>query len=261
MCCLHKNKEHQNTLALKNLRPNTNIQSSIRGIFTPRQLVFSICSFIFICWCFSFPTLLSAQKNPQPYFRNYGTEHGLPSPEVYFAMEDSKGYMWFGTDNGAVRFDGYDFETFDAQDGLMSNVVFDIYEDKKGRMWFGTMTGEVYIMEGDTILPYQYNHLVKGFEGQFTGAGLLRLDEDEKAYIALNNYGLITIDATGKVDTVCSDWVASTLILNYADFDKTIVSSSHRKDFDNYIERRDNWFFFKRKTWFTQLRLFQKKNE
>ena len=66
------------------------------------------------------PLLLTSQPNPQPHFRNYSTQHGLPSPEVYCAFQDSQGYMWFGTDNGVARFDGYAFRTYDAQDGLAS---------------------------------------------------------------------------------------------------------------------------------------------
>lgn len=33
-------------------------------------------------------------------FTHYGIEEGLPSPETYFAHQDAKGYMWFGTDRG-----------------------------------------------------------------------------------------------------------------------------------------------------------------
>ena len=81
-----------------------------------------------------------AQQNPQPHFRNYSTEHGLPSPEVYCVMEDSRGYMWFGTDNGAARFDGYEFKTYGAKEGLKDNVVFEIHEDSRGRIWFSTLS-------------------------------------------------------------------------------------------------------------------------
>ena len=45
-------------------------------------------------------------------YRNYTVEDGLPSSEVYYSFQDSKGYMWFATDAGVSRFNGYEFENF-----------------------------------------------------------------------------------------------------------------------------------------------------
>ena len=40
--------------------------------------------------------------------------------------------MWFGTDNGLSRFDGYEFKNYSAIEGLVDPVVFDILEDSRG---------------------------------------------------------------------------------------------------------------------------------
>ncbi|NJO87582.1 MAG: hypothetical protein HC831_00425 [Chloroflexia bacterium] len=69
-------------------------------------------------------------------YTNFLTKDGLPSIEVYHAIQDSKGYIWFATDNGVSRFDGYKFVNFDINNGLINNTVFDLYEDIKGRIWF-----------------------------------------------------------------------------------------------------------------------------
>lgn len=176
---------------------------------------------------------LIAQQNPQPHFRNYSTEHGLPSPEVYCAFQDSRGYMWFGTDNGAARFDGYAFRTYDAQDGLTSNVVFDIYEDAKGRIWFGTMTGEAFILEGDTIVPYRFNHLVKQYQGLFQVAGLVYLEPKvETAYFELAYLGFLRVDSTGQDSLITSRRPYSKLILEVEgcpDLLRTIVARNKEK--------------------------------
>ncbi len=63
-------------------------------------------------------TLHIGAQNPHPAWRNYTTDHGLPSSEVHCILQDSEGYMWFGTDNGLSRFDGYSFKNFSAQEGL-----------------------------------------------------------------------------------------------------------------------------------------------
>ena len=147
----------------------------------------------------------SAQQNPQPFARNYNTEHGLPSSEVYFAFEDSKGYMWFGTDNGASRFDGYSFKNYGPGEGLTSIVVFNIMEDTLGQIWFGTMTGEAFILKGDTIVPYQYNHLVLQYKDRFAKASLLSLDQEETAFFELSHFGILSISSSGKIDSLKTD--------------------------------------------------------
>jgi len=78
-----------------------------------------------------------------PSFKNISIENGLPSSETYFVHQDSKGYMWFCTDRGVVRFDGYRYKTFTTEDGLFSNVVFKVFEDYKGRIWFISMSHEL----------------------------------------------------------------------------------------------------------------------
>ena len=39
-------------------------------------------------------------------------EEGLPSNEVYDILASSEGFLWFATDDGLNRFDGYDFKIF-----------------------------------------------------------------------------------------------------------------------------------------------------
>lgn len=185
--------------------------------------------FPLLCIC----SILGAQQNPQPYFRNYGTEDGLPSSEVYCVMQDSKGYMWFGTDNGAARFDGYTFNTYGAAEGLMSNVVFDIYEDQKGRIWFGTMTGEIYILEGDDITPYPYNDVIKSFEDKAEVFGLLQLTKDGIVYLNLGGFGLLKIDQYGNFETIRGKSPRVSLIIHLDGFTETIII---RSDWGNYPE-------------------------
>ena len=72
----------------------------------------------------------------QPYLLSYGTHEGLPSSEVYALCQDRLGYLWIGTDRGAVRFSGLEMRHFGIKDGLPNNLVREFYEDEAGRIWF-----------------------------------------------------------------------------------------------------------------------------
>ena len=78
-------------------------------------------------------------------FRHYGVEDGISQSEIKNIFQDSEGYLWFATQNGLNKFDGYSFENFfyDPTDStsLSNNWVFDITEDIKGNIWVGTKEG------------------------------------------------------------------------------------------------------------------------
>jgi ligand-binding sensor domain-containing protein len=83
--------------------------------------------------------------------RNYNSEQGLPSPEVYGMIQDSKGFMWFATDMGVSRYDGYEFKNFNTENGLPDNTVFGFSEDAKGRIWFRSFSGKLSYFFNDSI--------------------------------------------------------------------------------------------------------------
>ena len=56
-------------------------------------------------------------------------------------FEDRDGFIWFGTNAGVQRYDGWTFETFTKEDGLASNLVESIGQTRDGSMWFGTDAG------------------------------------------------------------------------------------------------------------------------
>lgn len=74
-------------------------------------------------------------------YNNYTLSEGLMSQTVYCAMQGNDGYVWFGTDAGVSRFDGFKFENFTTDDGLCDNEVLRINQDSKGRIWFLSLSG------------------------------------------------------------------------------------------------------------------------
>ena len=85
------------------------------------------------------PYLLLSQKY---FFKNYSAEQGLPQSSLYCILQDSRGFIWMGTDGaGVTRFDGNNFETFSKSNGLSDNVVRSLLEDSNGNIWIGTDYG------------------------------------------------------------------------------------------------------------------------
>jgi signal transduction histidine kinase/ligand-binding sensor domain-containing protein len=65
--------------------------------------------------------------------------HGLPSDRVNAIAQDAKGLLWFGTDNGLVRYDGRNVEAF--QPPLPSRRILALQVDDRGNLWIGTEAG------------------------------------------------------------------------------------------------------------------------
>jgi signal transduction histidine kinase/ligand-binding sensor domain-containing protein len=67
--------------------------------------------------------------------------HGLPSDRVNAIVEDSNGMMWFGTDNGLVRYDGRNVEPVTGEALLPSRRILALKLDARGGLWIGTEAG------------------------------------------------------------------------------------------------------------------------
>lgn len=161
-------------------------------VTTLRRFVLSL----FIAGCF--PTHFIAQaQTDSPVFRHFTTEDGLPSSETYFVLGDSKGYMWFATDHGVARYNGYEFKTFTTKDGLPDNTVFKLFEDRKGRIWMLTFSGKIFYFEKNKIFPYQFNSLVNKENENIIPMGLY-VDEHENVYVTFLSKGELKIDNKGN---------------------------------------------------------------
>ncbi len=187
---------------------------------------------------------LAFAQDPQPAWRNYNTDHGLASSEVYVAMQDSKGYMWFGSDNGLSRFDGYGFQNYGPTDGLQNNVVFDLQEDQKGRIWIMTMSGNAYYHFRDSIYPFQYNDTIQLFKDQFRmGVHLYFDDSDGSLYVTLMKVGILQIKTDGTYHLFRGQNPRSIIVIERNN--KILYAHSHqgkaeiesRRSFDNWLKR------------------------
>jgi len=96
-------------------------------------------------------------------FKQFSVNQGLPSSQVYGMYQAKNGYMWFATDRGLARYNGYEFEVFGVDTGLPGNVILNLFPQKNGDIWFSTINNQVFYYKQDIneFEIYPYNHLIK----------------------------------------------------------------------------------------------------
>uniref|UniRef100_A0A540VEF0 S8 family serine peptidase n=1 Tax=Litorilinea aerophila TaxID=1204385 RepID=A0A540VEF0_9CHLR len=96
--------------------------------------------------------------------------------------EDLQGNMWFGTWNGAWRYDGVQWRRFTTAEGLVHNSVMAIARDGQGRMWFRTEQG-LSVFDGVTWRTYNQSSGLP--TSQFSD---LFADSQGRVWVALDRY-------------------------------------------------------------------------
>ncbi len=84
-------------------------------------------------------------QSSQLLFERISREQGLSESSITAILQDRRGFLWVGTQNGLNRYDGYTFTIFrqDPTDSLTlsSNNIRSLYEDRNGTLWIGTANG------------------------------------------------------------------------------------------------------------------------
>ena len=71
---------------------------------------------------------------------------GLRAPFIYALAQDRQGYLWLGTGDGLLRYDGSRFVSFTRKDGLAEDFVVSLREDPAtGALWVGHYQGGISV--------------------------------------------------------------------------------------------------------------------
>ena len=80
------------------------------------------------------------------FLRQFGPSEGLRTPFVYALLQDQQGYLWLGTGDGLVRYDGARFVAFTKREGLAEDFVVSLQEDPAtGQLWVGHYQGGISV--------------------------------------------------------------------------------------------------------------------
>lgn len=100
----------------------------------------------------------------QYHLKNYSIDDGLAGISVTSLLQDSRGYVWIGTEDGGIsRFDGKTFVNYTKRDGVGDNSINCLFEDKTGNIWIGTKNNGVTKFNGYEFFQYG-DDVVKNIE-------------------------------------------------------------------------------------------------
>src|SRR4051812_21243202 len=110
---------------------------------------------------------MPAQK-PSLYFNKITAQDGLSHNKVNCIIQDRRGFIWIGTDDGLNRYDGHHFTIFrhlpNNPATISGNIVSDLLEDEQGILWIATTDGGLSRYDyrlAPSLQFRQYKHLPK----------------------------------------------------------------------------------------------------
>ncbi len=116
--------------------------------------------FLLVIYC------MAGAQEPSLYFEKINIQNGLSHNKVNCVLQDRRGFIWIGTDDGLNRYDGKNFITFRNLPGdtttISGNIITGILEDENETMWIATADG------GLSSYRYQLSpdHQFKQFRNQ-----------------------------------------------------------------------------------------------
>jgi signal transduction histidine kinase/ligand-binding sensor domain-containing protein len=151
------------------------------------------------------PSVPDARPAQHLRFEHLSLEDGLSQSSVNCILQDDQGFMWFGTEDGLNRYDGYDFTVYRHISGdpssLRQNAILSLYEDHTGALWVGMDGGGLDRFDRDTgqFVHYTLGTLPNSVNSQFVrviyedragtlwagtdGNGLARLDRATESFV------------------------------------------------------------------------------
>lgn len=154
--------------------------------------------------------LFTASRLAGQYYNpvNYTINNGLPSSEVYHIIQTEDGYIWFATDRGICRYNGYEFESFSSEDGLPDNTVFRFFPQKDGKIWCTTLSNKLFSFDSDLVFEHHpQNHLISQEVNNAIPSDLFFHEKDMfisfkglNGYLKVSNQGTLSNNTSGYQD-------------------------------------------------------------
>lgn len=195
--------------------------------------------------------LMAHQQHIQ--FKRLTINDGLSLSSVYCIFQDSRGFMWFGTEDGLNRYDGQNFTVFRSKSDDDNSITYKwiemIFEDSRGKLWFASQGGLTHFdMETEKFTQFtSYSNLEKRLSNDTitqifedkqkrlwvgTKKGLHLVDIQKLRILPLNHGAY---DISCRINAFLPDpdgslWIATSKgLLRYDNMKKEIRLSSSKK--------------------------------
>lgn len=187
-----------------------------------------------------------------------GSPQGLSSTKVSNIIQDEKGFIWIGTEDGLNKFDGYHFHVYKTIEGdslsLINNNINKLLLDSENRLWVGSIAGLQY-----------YNALYDNFTTPTLGqtdeimkqSSFLWImeDSDKNIWFSVQNHGVLKYSLVSKKSTLYKAISAGGQLSSksvrhitedkdgniwFSSFDKAITIYNPKKDSFRYINTQNS---------------------
>lgn len=169
---------------------------------------FALLGYLYLCFAGIALGLDPHKPITQYEHRVWHSGDGLPQNSIQKILQTKDGYIWIGTQEGLVRFNGLEFKVFNkgTTDAIRHNDVRALYEDRNGALWIGTFGGG----------------LVRYKDGQFTNYTV-------KSGLSNNSVTSILQDRRGNL------WVGTNNGLNEFTGEKIVIFNRANGLSDNVV--------------------------
>ncbi len=177
-------------------------------------------AFILILTFLPFLNRLNAQDYDLT-FEQLTIKDGLSQSSVFKIMQDSRGFLWFATQDGLNRYDGYLFRIFYRKEKLDSTSISNtwinwITEDKDGYLWIGTSGGGVNRFDPATELFEHYMNEAENPKSLGNDRVLtIFIDSQNNVWVGTDGGGLNKFNRAEKNFTVYKNNPADSLSLSH----------------------------------------------
>jgi ligand-binding sensor domain-containing protein len=132
---------------------------------------------------------------PTYQFDRWQTDEGLPQSTVTSIAQTRDGYLWLGTQNGLVRFDGVNFKVFNRNNTpvIRDDRLVQLFVDRSGRLWVSGEEGELLSLDKGR---FEY-HQMPGKGTPFNYARRMCDDGEGSLWLVSCEWQLIRLRADG----------------------------------------------------------------
>ena len=158
--------------------------------FPKRKKCFSLVVFL------SVTVFINCTIGQNIKLKKLSVEDGLSNSYVNCLLQDKVGFIWFGTDDGLNRYDGYEIKVYrnipEDSSSLSNNIIWSLFEDHSGYLWIGTKGGK--LNRYDSFLDrFEHCDIDSNATGELT---ITYIFEDSNNFIWIGTYrnGLYRFD-------------------------------------------------------------------